>query len=54
MTKDALVQIELLSKVVQSLFEVKRLNNNAMLATKHAILIALVSSSLTASMRQKT
>jgi hypothetical protein len=48
------MQIKLLSWVVQSLSEAKRPSSITKLAIKHAILMALVSSGSTTSLRQKT
>lgn len=49
LAKDALVQRELFSGVMQSLFEVKRLSSVTKLVIKQAILMALVSGGSTTS-----
>jgi len=43
-----------MSRVVQSLFEVKRPHNNVMLVTKHAIMMALMNIGSITLVRQKT
>jgi hypothetical protein len=43
-----------MSRVMESLFEVKRPCNNVMLVTKHAIVMALMNSGSITSMKQKT
>ncbi len=53
LVKDVIMQRELLSRVAQSLSEVKRLSSIMKLAPKHAILTALMNDGSTTSLRQK-